>query len=359
MKIVGMNIIKLIIILITLEGLFASSVYAKTENGKTLTVGITPLARLLSTAKHSAPANIISLNHSIISAEITGRALKILVETGNYVKQGQKLVELDCRSYILAKKQAKAGLRLTITQLNYAKKQFVRNQRLLKQGTIPRELYDKAEAAQLTELADIELKKTTIEATDLTIQRCQIKAPFSGQITKRMVQKGQLVTPGTPLLQLMQNNHREIKATLSPEELINLKEAKKISFSVGKKHYKSSIRSIIQNVDELTRTLEVRLRLPKGAKLAAGLSGRIQWNGNNRQLPAEFVIRRNNQLGVMIAEDIVEGIGKARYVPLPNAKEGQPVSITLPSSSAIITNNRYRVKDAELIKVQVPVAPIK
>ena len=110
-----MNIIKLILIQITLQSFFVSSVFAKTDNDKTLVVGITPLEGLLSTAKHSAPANIISLNHSIISAEITGRALKIHVKSGSYVKQGKKLVELDCRSYNLAKKRAKAGLRLVIT----------------------------------------------------------------------------------------------------------------------------------------------------------------------------------------------------------------------------------------------------
>lgn len=350
-----MKIIKLIFILIiiTLEGLFTSSILAKGNDEKTLVVGVTPLASLLSTAKYSAPANIISLNHSIISAEITGRALKILVESGSYVKLGQKLITLDCRSYILAKKQAKAGLRLAITQLNHAKKQFVRSQRLLKQGTIPREFYDKAEAAQLTALADIELKKTIIESTDLTIRRCQISAPFSGQITQRMVQKGQLVATGTPLLKLMQNNHREIKMALSSDELLSFKKAKSILFGVGEKQFKVTIRSIIQNIDELTRTFEVRLKLPKKIKLSVGLSGRIIWRGTSRQLPAEFVMRRNNQLGVMLIEDIVEGFGKARFVPLPNAKEGQAATTTLSSNTTIITNNRYRAKSGKMVKIQL------
>lgn len=347
-----MNIIKLIVILISIQGLLSSFALAKSNDDKPLVVGVTPLARLLSTKKHSAPANIISLNHSIISAEITGRALKIHVETGEYVKQGQRLVELDCRSYVLVKKQAKAGLRLVITQLNHAKKQFSRNQRLLKQGTIPRELYDKAEAAQLTALADIELKKTSIESTDLTIRRCQIMAPFTGQITQRMVQKGQLVTAGTPLLQLMQSNHREIKMALSSDELLTLKEAKIINFVVGGKKYKSTIRSIIQNIDELTRTLEVRLKLSKKNNQAAGLSGRIEWQGISKQLPAEFVIRRDNQLGVMVAENIIEGLGKVRFVSLPNAREGQSAITTLPAHTAIITSNRFRVKSGDMVEIQ-------
>ncbi len=349
-----MKIIKPILISLLLGTLLSSSLLAESNSHtrQILVVGVTPLANLLSTEKHSVPANIISLNHTVISAEITGRALSILVETGDYVSKGQKLVSLDCRSYVLAKKQAQAALKLAISQLNYAKKQFARNQRLLKQGTIPRELYDKAEAAQLTSLAEIELKKSVIESSNLTIRHCQINAPFAGQITQRMVQKGQLVTPGTPLLQLMQSNHREIKANVSAEELASLKKSKKITFTVNKKHFRTSIRSIIQNVDERTRTLQVRLRLPQKLNLAAGLSGRIEWQGNNRLLPAEYILRRDKQLGVMLVEDIVEGIGKARFVALPNAKEGQAAAVNLPSGSAVITKNRYRVQAGDTVKVQ-------
>jgi hypothetical protein len=81
------------------------------------------------------------------------------------------------------------------------------------------------------------------------------------------------------------------------------------------------------------------------------MSGRIVWSSKDQLIPAEYILRRNNQLGVMLAEDVVEGVGKAKFHPLPNANEGQAVEVDLPESSAIIVKNRYRVKDGQPIKI--------
>jgi len=328
--------------------IISSSIFAKDEP---LTVSIKPLSELLISSTLSAPANIISLNHSIISAEITGRALKIYVETGDTVKKGQKLVSLDCRNYTLAKKQANAALKVAKTQLNYAKKQLARNQNLVTKGIIPRDVFEKIEASQLTARADISLKKASIETADLAISRCLIYAPFAGQITKRMVQKGQLVTPGTPLFKLIQKDSLEISATLSPDDIIKLQKSSLVNFMAGDKNIKAVVRSVIQTIDETTRTQEVRLSIPKDTLLAAGLSGRIEWKSQKPILPAEYILKRDNQLGIMVADDIVEGIGKAKFYPLPNAQEGQPISIDLPSTTNILTINRYRTQDGDTIKI--------
>lgn len=317
-----------------------------------LNVTITPLSDLLISSKLSAPANIISLNHSTISAEITGRALKVKVEIGDTVKKGQRLASIDCRSYSLARKQAKATLKVAKTQFNYSKKQLVRNQNLMKKGIISREIFEKSEAGQFSSIANIELQKISIETADLAISRCQIYAPFSGQITKRLVQKGQLVTAGTPLFKLIQSNRLEIQAKLSPNDVKKLKESPSLEFVAGDTKLKAIVRSIIQTIDETTRTQEVRLSLPENTRIATGLSGRLVWSNKAKRLPAEFLIRRNNQLGVMVAEDIVEGIGKGKFIPLANAHEGQPADITLPKNTAIINKNRYRAKNGQQIKVQ-------
>ncbi len=317
-----------------------------------LSVTILPLKNLLVSSQSSAPANIISLNHSTISAEITGRALKIKVEIGDIVKKEQKLASLDCRSYSLARKQAKAALKVAKTQFNYSKKQLIRNQNLMKKGIISREVFEKAEAGQLSSIADIALQKVSIETADLAISRCQIYAPFSGQITKRLVQKGQLVTAGTPLFKLIQSDRLEIQAKLSPSDVKKLKESLSLKFVAGDTKLKATVRSIIQTIDETTRTQEVRLLLPKNTDIATGLSGRLVWSNKEKRLPAEFLIRRNGQLGVMVAEDIVEDIGKGKFIPLANAHEGQPADITLPKDTPIINQNRYRVEDGQPIKVQ-------
>ncbi len=153
----------------------------------------------------------------------------------------------------------------------------------------------------------------------------------------------------------MQTDRLEIKAKLSPRDVIKLKKSPLLEFVAGDKRIKAVVRSIIQTIDETTRTQEVRLSLPKNTQLATGLSGRIEWNNQKPQLPAEYILRRGNQLGVMFADDIVEGIGKAKFHPLPKAQEGQPASIDLPSTTHILTLNRYRAQDGDTIKtVETP-----
>ncbi len=327
----------------------ASNVSAKSEP---LIVSTKALSDLLVNSTLSAPANVISLNHSVISAEIMGRALSIEVEAGDTVKKGQKLASLDCRSYLLAKKQANAALKVAKTQVNYSRKQLTRNQNLVKKGIIPRDAFEKIEAALLTARADINLKKASIETADLAISRCKINAPFTGQITQRLVQQGQLITAGTPLFRLMQTDSMEVKAKLSPNDILKLKKSPLLEFVAGNTKIKATVRSIIQTIDEATRTQEVRLSLPKNIQIATGLSGRLEWNDQKPQLPAEYIIRRGKKLGIMLAHDVVESIGKAKFHPLPKAQEGQPSTIDLPKNTSIITLNRYRVKDGDVIKVQ-------
>ncbi len=321
-------------------------------NTQLLSVSVKPLSSILIESKQSAPASVVSLNTSIISAEITGRAFMIYAETGDIVEAKQKLVILDCRSYALAKKQAEASLKVSLAQLNLAKKQLARNQKLLLKGTIPRELFENSQAAQQTSIADIEFKKAQIETAKLAIDRCTIRAPFTAQISNRMVQQGQLLMPSTPLFQLMQSNKLEIKTNLSPSDVVNLKALPLIEFVTDAGRYKATVRSVIQLVDETTRTQEVRLSLPENTIIPAGLSGRMEWSNNNQQIPPEYILRNNADLGVMIAENPKEGTAKAKFKTLPNAVEGQPAVTALPKDTLIIDKNRYRVTDGELISIQ-------
>ena len=271
---------------------------------------------------------------------------------GDRVEARQKLVILDCRSYELAKKQAEASLKVSLAQLNLAKNQLRRNQKLLSKGTIPRELFENSEAAQQTSLADIEFKKAQIETAKLAIDRCTIRAPFSAQISDRMVQQGQLLLPGTPLFQLMQNNKLEIKTNLSPVDVISLNAIPKIEFVSADKRYKVKIRSVIQRVDETTRTQEVRLSLEDNVEIPTGLAGRVEWSNSKQKIPPEYILRNNATLGVMTAENSEEGTAKVKFIALPNAIEGQPTVTDLPNNTLIIDKNRYRVTDGEIISIQ-------
>jgi len=338
----------LLITLLISTTLFAETTQdpdTKDTPDNTLRITTTTLSKLQITTQYSAPASVISLNNSPISAEIQGRALKIKAEVGDYIEKGALLVELDCRDYIHNKQQAAAALQLSKTQLAFADKQFTRNQRLLQRGVVPRETFDRSESERSTRRADIELQKTQVSRAELAISRCNIYAPFSGQVITKNVQQGQLVTPGTPLVQLLQTSKLEVEAALSGTELEKARRAPQLRFIANNITRTVQIRSVIQQFNQSSNTLRVRLPIRADNQVIAGLQGRLVWEDGSKKIPPEYLVRRNNILGIMLAEG-----HRAKFHPLPDAIEGQPAKVSLPETTQVIVVNRYSAKDGQTVK---------
>lgn len=305
------------------------------------------LSELVITAEYSAPARVISLNDSGISAEVQGRALSISAEVGEQVSKGKLLLELDCRDYNNRKQQAAAALKLSRTQYDLARKQFTRNQQLLRRNVISRDSFDQIESQLLTSEADMRLKQTSIDAAELSISRCKIYAPFSGQVTARNVQQGQLVTPGMQVFQLLQTDKLEIEADLSPSELVKAKASDALFFTSGELSQRVRIRSVLNQLNTASNTQHIRLEanMPNSS-IISGLNGRLQWKDGTQKIPAEYMVRRDNALGIMLAED-----GKAKFHAIPDAIEGQPAAVKLPGTSQVIIVNRFSVSTGQRIRV--------
>lgn len=304
------------------------------------------LSELLITTEYSAPASVISLNDSGISAEIQGRAINIATEVGEQVRKGQLLLELDCRDYTNSKQQAMAALKLSRTQYDLARKQFTRNQQLLRRNVISRENFDQVESQLLTSEADIRLKQTSVDATDLAISRCKIYAPFSGQVTARSVQQGQLVTPGMQVFQLLQTDKLEIEADLSPVELAKAKASSHLLFTSAEISRQVRIRSVLSQLNSASNTQHVRLEaIGTDSAIISGLNGRLQWQDGTQKIPAEYLVRRKNTLGVMLEEN-----GKAKFYAIEGAIEGQPATLSLTGNRQLIIVNRFSVEDGQRVR---------
>src|SRR3954468_23480100 len=101
-----------------------------------------------------------------VSADLPGTVDKISFESGQYVHEGDVLVELDTR-------QERAQLAALEAQRDLARVNFGRTEQLFKEGVLSRQDFDAASAQQKSTEANVGEIKATIE-------RKTIKAPFSG-----------------------------------------------------------------------------------------------------------------------------------------------------------------------------------
>lgn len=312
------------------------------------------LSELLISANNSVPATIVSLNHATIGAQLSAKVNAVKVKTGDTVKKGTTLVELDCRDYTLTKKQTEAALTAAKAQEALANKQYTRNLHLRKLKTIPQNLLDESILQTQVARADIAVKRSALQQSKLSIERCKIKAPYTGQITERLVSVGQLLAPSTPVFQLLQTNELEIEANLSSDRVISAKKSSRLYYRYGNLKVPVSFRSVVNEIKQGSRTLAARLTPKDNEGLIVGASGRLEWIGKQSLLPADYVVRRNNQLGVLlfVHKNNSRQRGKVRFHPLTDAKEGQPVYVYLPATSQIITSSRFRLKNDQAVEIK-------
>ena len=72
----------------------------------------------------SAPATVISLNDTVVSAQIAAKIEQIPVRVGDVVDAGSLLVSVDCDDYILARRQAQARLEALAARIELARHRF-------------------------------------------------------------------------------------------------------------------------------------------------------------------------------------------------------------------------------------------
>jgi RND family efflux transporter MFP subunit len=313
--------------------------------GEGIPVRAQPLGELLAKPDYSAPATVRPLNAPSLAAEISARIEAIPVHVGDQVKAGDLLVGLDCRLHRSRLQAARAVLQRIEAQRQFASAQLQRAEDLKAKRSISEELLDQRRMELLSARADRANQQELIHQAEIDVQRCTLQAPFDAVVTERLAQLGGLASPGTPLLNLIQLDDLEVSAELRGSEATSLQQAPAPYFAHAARQYALAIRRILPVIDERTRTQEVRLRFIDDTA-PAGAAGRLVWQGMANQLAADYLVRRDGQLGIFLVED-----DRARFHALPEAREGQPVRLQLAPEAWLITEGRQRLQDGDSINI--------
>ena len=319
-----------------------------------LQVSVKPLSELLLPSQHNATADVISLNQPTLRAQISASVIKIHVDIGDKVKEGEILLTLDCREYDYALQQAQAVYTAKNTQISLLKKNYQRDKKLIQQSSISQTRFDQSETNYLAARAEINSLQAQQSLAKLQVERCQIKAPFTGEITQRQVQIGQLVSHQTALFNLLQTDNLYISAQLTDADIIDIKQAKNIIFKhrpQGQAHTLQLAR-IVSFSDRKTRNQQVHFTIKdQHQALITGMAGRILWQSMQKKLPARYISKHKNQLGIFVLK--VKGEqSKAVFIVLPEAEEGRDIPINLPLDTLVVDKGRLQLYDQQIVDVQ-------
>ncbi len=292
-------------------------------------------------------ARVESLSESVLSAEVGARVMTIEVRPGQVVESGQRLVVLDDRSFVIERDTALARLEVAEAEREMARLRAERARRLAPEKFVSEDQLLEAETRLRQAEAEVETARQALAAAELILERSVIKAPFAGVITTRLISPGALASPGTPLVELVGLEEIEIVAGIAPEQVDGLRQADSIEFMAGGQRWAVGLARVSEVVSRGSRTRQARFEFDDDGA-PPGREGRVVWSDPRPALPAEFVVQRDGQLGVMVLADDGRSVD---FIELPGADAGRPFSIDLPGDTLLIDSGRQRVRPGDSVRL--------
>jgi len=293
-----------------------------------------------------------------VSADLPGTIDKIHFESGQWVHEGDILVELDTR-------QERAQLASLEAQRDLAGINYGRAQELVKAGVISRSEYDNASAQQ---------KATEAQVGDIraAIARKTIHAPFSGLLGIRQVSLGQYLAAGQAIVALQSLSPIYVNFGVPQQETPKVIPGHVLRVTNGDlpgMAFTGRITALDSVINEQTRNIQVQATITnKGNKLRPGMFVQVELPlGQPRQvvpLPASAINYAPYGDSVFVVAQMKDAKGNAyrgvrQQVVRVEGSRGDQVAIIsgISPGDEIVSSGVFRLRNGAPVQVNNTVKP--
>jgi len=293
-----------------------------------------------------------------VSADLPGIVDRIAFDSGRTVRTGDVLVELDAR-------QEQAQLAAAEAQRDLARLNLGRIRGLVEQGIVAQADFDRAAAEQ----KQAEARVGEIRAT---IERKTIRAPFSGLLGIRQVNRGQYLNGGDPIVPLQAMDPIYVDFTVPQQEVGKLRvggELRITSEEPGAGEHAGRITAIDSIVDPATRNVKVQATLANGdGRLRPGMfvEARVLLGTSDAvvALPASAVSYAPYGDSVFIVGDMGSPTGQThrgvrqQFVKLGGARGDQVAIVSgVSAGEEVVTSGVFKLRNGAAVRVNNQVQP--
>jgi len=337
--------------------LFSAGVLAQGSADSVITVPSVPVG-----ASVSLGGTVVPYKDVTFSAQIPGRIKNIAGEEGDHFESGAELIAINDDDLLAQRRSAWANLANAEAALRNAGVQYNRELispygseqndamggmgSMMKQFTNPMNSmmgsgsspgFDRyaqryQSGTQLEQArSQIVSARSAIDTIDTKIRDAKSVAPFDGVITKKLVEVGDPVQPGQPLLKFADMSTLQIKVEVPARLMPGVKKGMVFParLDVGDVDIQARVVQVFPIADPDRHTVTVKMELPPGAPGGAGMYAEVMINDVNAKvrdlpvvprealvwrgsLPGVYVMNENNQRQlrlVRIGDDVgVDGV---------------------------------------------------
>jgi RND family efflux transporter MFP subunit len=269
----------------------------------------TPLER-------SVDGTIEAVNQATVSAQTSGRIAEILYDVNDVVPAGAVIIRLKGTEQRAGLQAAQASVTEARARNTEAATQYQRIADMYQRRVVSKSQFDQAAANKDAAAARLAAAEAGATSAHEGVGYTEIRAPYGGVVTKRLVQVGETVGPGTPLMTGLSLKDLRVNFNIPQSIVGQVRQFKKAAVYVGSKRIESDKITIFPEAATPSSTFRARVDLPSGAvDVAPGMYvkvGLMIGEADRLVIPVSAVVERSEVSGVYVIG--AQGNAELRYV---------------------------------------------
>ncbi|MCG6896670.1 MAG: efflux RND transporter periplasmic adaptor subunit [Thiocapsa sp.] len=282
-----------------------------------------------------------AVNRTTVSAQTQGQVQEILFDVDDFVEKDMVVVRLKDTEHRTRVAQAAADLKSATARLEQARDEHDRIRGLFEKKNVSESAMDQATADLASAQAELESAGARLEQAQEQLDYTQIRAPYSGIVTHRHVEVGEIASPGQPVMSGISLEELRVIVDVPQSVIPSVRRggSARVYTDSGETILSKRI-TVFPFADMGSNTFTVRLDLPEGTRtLFPGMFVKTGFEIAEKAelvVPADAVVHRSEVTGVyVVADDGDVGFRQIRlgraledaFVVLAGMSEGERVAL--------------------------------
>jgi len=305
-------------------------------------------------------ATIKSRRSATIQPQVDGRLTQIRVRSGDHVKAGQVLMNIDPQHQVATVEAQRATERQKKALYDYNVSQNARQHKLFEAGIISRDVFEQAQQSFDNSKADFEAAVAARKTLEEQLAYYTVRAPFAGVVGDIPVHVGDYVSPGTMLTTVDENKDLEAYIYVPTERSsqVRLGQVVELMDTAGKVLETSKIDFLSPQVDSTLQGILVKAPVHSSLEVlrnAQMVKVRIIWSTTPMAvIPVLAVTRQGGQSFVFVVQQ-QNGHYAAHQVPVTL---GDTVGNNYSISAGLKVGDRVVTSSTQFLVNDMPILPL-
>ncbi|NYF80562.1 efflux RND transporter periplasmic adaptor subunit [Granulicella arctica] len=307
-------------------------------------------------------ATIKSRRSTTLQPQVDGNITKILVKSGDAVKAGQLLMQIDPLKQAAAVQSQQGTQAQKKAVYQYNQTEVERQRKLFEAGVTSRDAYDQAVQAFQNAKGDYESNEALTTTQVQQLGYYQIRAPYAGVVGDIPVHLGDYVSPTTVLTTVDENADLEAYIYLPTDRGTSIRTGLPVEIldASGGVVTRSSISFLSPQVDNGLQSILAKAEIPHTAQRLRNLqlvNARVTWKVSPQPVvPVLAVVRVGGQPFVYVAVPSAHGDGYSAHQVAVTL--GETVGNNYPVQSGLKQGDKVILTSIQFLQEGAPVQPL-